>query len=49
MFQYYRDFDKEFFAQRDLNTARSLNPSLQTFDQFVAQNKDKIKAATEPA
>jgi hypothetical protein len=26
-----------------------LNPALQTFDQFVAQNKDKIKAATEPA
>ena len=49
MFQYYRDFDKEFFAQRDLNTARTLNPALQTFDQFVAQNKDKIKAATEPA
>ena len=49
MFQYYRDFDKEFFALRDINTARSLNPSLQTFDQFVAQNKDKIKAATEPA
>ena len=49
MFQYYRDFDKEFFALRDVNTARSLNPSLQTFDQFVAQNKDKIKAATEPA
>ena len=49
MFQYYRDFDKEFFAQRDLNTARALNPSLQTFEQFVAQNKDKIRAATEPA
>ena len=49
MFQYYRDFDKEFFAQRDLNTARSLNPALQNFDQFIAQNKDKIKAATEPA
>jgi uncharacterized protein YbjT (DUF2867 family) len=49
MFQYYRDFDKEFFALRDVNTARALNPSLQTFDQFIAQNKDKIKAATEPA
>jgi uncharacterized protein YbjT (DUF2867 family) len=49
MFQYYRDFDKEFFALRDLDTARSLNPALQTFDQFIAQNKDKIKAATEPA
>ncbi len=48
MFQYYRDFDKEFFAQRDINTARALNPALQSFDQFIAQNKDKIKAATEP-
>jgi uncharacterized protein YbjT (DUF2867 family) len=49
MFQYYRDFDKEFFSLRDLGTAKSLNPQLQNFDQFVAKNKDKIKAATEPA
>jgi uncharacterized protein YbjT (DUF2867 family) len=49
MFQYYRDFDKEFFALRNLKTAKSLNPQMQTFDQFVAKNKDKIKAATEPA
>ena len=49
MFQYYRDFDKEFFALRDLNQAKALNPSLQSFDQFLAKNKDKDKAATEPA
>ena len=49
MFQYYRDFDKEFFALRDLNTAKALNPSLQSFDQFLAKNKDKVMAATEPA
>ena len=49
MFQYYRDFDKEFFSLRDLNTAKALNPSLQSFDQFLAKNKDKVKAATEPA
>jgi uncharacterized protein YbjT (DUF2867 family) len=49
MFQYYRDFNKEFFALRNLATAKSLNPQMQTFDQFVAKNKDKIKAATEPA
>ena len=49
MFQYYRDFDKEFFALRDLNTAKALNPALQSFDQFLAKNKDKVKAATEPA
>ena len=49
MFQYYRDFDKEFFSLRDLNTAKALNPSLQSFDQFLVKNKDKVKAATEPA
>jgi uncharacterized protein YbjT (DUF2867 family) len=49
MFQYYRDFDKEFFALRDLNTAKALNPALQSFDAFLQKNKDKVKAATEPA
>ena len=49
MFQYYRDFDKEFFALRDLNTAKALNPALQTFDQFVAKNKAAIQAAANPA
>jgi uncharacterized protein YbjT (DUF2867 family) len=49
MFQYYRDFDKEFFALRDLNTAKTLNPALQNFDSFLQKNKDKVKAATEPA
>jgi uncharacterized protein YbjT (DUF2867 family) len=49
MFQYYRDFDKEFFALRDVNTAKALNPALQSFDTFLQKNKDKVKAATEPA
>jgi uncharacterized protein YbjT (DUF2867 family) len=49
MFQYYRDFDKEFFALRDVNTAKTLNPALQSFDAFLEKNKDKVKAATEPA
>jgi uncharacterized protein YbjT (DUF2867 family) len=49
MFQYYRDFDSEFFAQRDLGTAKALNPALQNFDSFIQKNKDKIKAATQPA
>jgi len=49
MFQYYRDFDKEFFALRDLNTAKALNPALQNFDQFVAKNKSAILAAANPA
>jgi uncharacterized protein YbjT (DUF2867 family) len=49
MFQFYRDFETEFLAKRDLNQAKALNPSLMTFDQFLAKNKDKVKAATEPA
>jgi uncharacterized protein YbjT (DUF2867 family) len=42
MFQYYRDFEPQFIAARDLNVARSLAPSLQTFDQWLAKNKARI-------
>jgi uncharacterized protein YbjT (DUF2867 family) len=49
MFQYYRDFDDKFFALRDVNTARALNPSLQNFDQFLQKNKDAVLKATQPA
>jgi uncharacterized protein YbjT (DUF2867 family) len=49
MFQVYRDFEKEVTAVRSADVARSLNPQLQTFDQFVAKNKSKILPATVPA
>ena len=49
MFQADRDFEKEMMANRNLDEARRLNPSLQTFDQFVNQNKAKILAAANPA
>jgi uncharacterized protein YbjT (DUF2867 family) len=49
MFQYYRDFDTQFFALRDVNTTRSLNPALQNFDQFLQKNKDAVLKATQPA
>jgi len=49
MFQVYRDFEKEVIGARSLDTAKSLNPQLQNFDQFVAKNKSAIKQATEPA
>jgi uncharacterized protein YbjT (DUF2867 family) len=49
MFQVYRDFEKEVIAARSADVARSLDPQLQTFDQFVAKNKSKILAATAPA
>jgi uncharacterized protein YbjT (DUF2867 family) len=49
MFQADRDFAKEMLANRSIDETRKLNPSLQTFDQFVAQNKTKVVAAMEPA
>jgi uncharacterized protein YbjT (DUF2867 family) len=42
MFQIYRDFEKEVLAARSADVARSLNPALQTFDQWLALNKSKI-------
>lgn len=42
MFQYYRDFEAQFVGARDLKVARSLNPQLQTFDQWLAKNKSRI-------
>ena len=39
MFQVYRDFEKEVCGARDLNLARSLNPELQTFEQWLGKNK----------
>jgi uncharacterized protein YbjT (DUF2867 family) len=49
MFQADRDFEKQMMANRNLEEARKLNPALQTFDQFVNKNKDKILAAANPA
>ena len=42
MFQAYRDFEKEMLATRSVETARKLNPSLQTFEQFVTKQKAAI-------
>jgi uncharacterized protein YbjT (DUF2867 family) len=42
MFQYQRDFEAEFCGLRDLATSRRLNPSLQTFDQWLAANAKRI-------
>jgi len=42
MFQFKRDFEFYFCGARDLAIARSLNPALQTFDQWLAQNKSHI-------
>lgn len=49
MFQADRDFAKEMLANRNLDEARKLNPQLQSFDQWLANNRDKVLAATQPA
>jgi uncharacterized protein YbjT (DUF2867 family) len=46
MFQVYRDFESEVLGARDVNLARQLNPELQSFEQFVTNNKEAIRAAT---
>jgi uncharacterized protein YbjT (DUF2867 family) len=43
MFQVYRDFEKEVLGARNVDVARSLNPSLQNFDQWLARNKGRIQ------
>ena len=42
MFQFKRDFNKDFCQARDPAVARSLYPSMQTFDQWLKGNKDRI-------
>jgi uncharacterized protein YbjT (DUF2867 family) len=42
MFQFKRDFADYFCGVRDPAVARALNPSLQTFRGWLAQNKERI-------
>jgi hypothetical protein len=42
MFQMYRDFEKEVLSARSVETTRSLNPQLQSFDQWLAKNKNSV-------
>ena len=42
MFQFKRDFERVFCGARNLETSRALNPALQTFDQWLARNKNRI-------
>lgn len=43
MFQYKRDFETEFRAPRDVEQSRALNPSLQSFAQWLDAHKAEIK------
>jgi uncharacterized protein YbjT (DUF2867 family) len=42
MFQFKRDFESVFCGARNLEFSRSLNPSMLTFDAWLARNKDRI-------
>jgi len=42
MFQFKRDFNEYFCGVRKLEVARALNPALQSFDAWLAQNKARI-------
>ncbi|MEO8168650.1 MAG: NmrA/HSCARG family protein, partial [bacterium] len=42
MLQFKRDFEQDYCGARNLDFSRSLNPALQTFDDWLAQNKNRI-------
>ena len=42
MFQFKRDFEGYFVGARSLDVSRGLNPSLQSFDKWLEQNKNAI-------
>ena len=42
MFQFKRDFNEIYRASRSVEFTRSLNPELQSFDQWLARNASKI-------
>jgi hypothetical protein len=42
MFQFKRDFNEIYCGARKAEIARGLNPRLQTFDEWLARNKNRI-------
>jgi len=42
MFQFKRDFQEVYCGARSVALTRQLNPALQSFDQWLAQNKGRI-------
>lgn len=42
MFQFKHDFEDYFCGARSLDFSRSLNPSMHTFESWLAENKDRI-------
>jgi len=42
MFQFKRDFQEAFCGPRDPDIARSLNPRLQSFEEWLEENADRV-------
>jgi hypothetical protein len=42
MFQFKRDFNEYYCGARNVDETRALNPSLQSFDTWLARNKRNI-------
>jgi len=42
MFQFHRDFQEAHLTSRSLDLARSLNPELKTFDEWLKENANRI-------
>ena len=42
MFQFKRDFNDSYCSARNVEISRALNPSLQTFDAWLARNANRI-------
>jgi uncharacterized protein YbjT (DUF2867 family) len=42
MFQFNRDFEQVCLKNRNLEAGRALNPGMQTFDAWLAKNKQRI-------
>ena len=42
MFQFKRDFEEYFCGARSVDLSRQLNPSLQSFEDWLTANKDRI-------
>ena len=42
MFQFNSEFEQDCCDARSISETKSLNPELQTFDRWLAQNKSRI-------
>lgn len=42
MFQFYHDFNDYFCGSRDIDKAHKLNPALQSFEEWLDKNKERL-------